>query len=184
MSAGKAKVKPIYGWRSAVVESELEAPAKLVLLCLSLYMNERTTSAFPSISTLERDTSLGRRTVFKHVRAAVEAGWLTIERGGPTRSNVYHATIPGGARRALGVVPEVHGGSARNSTRVVHDVHPNSPLNSPSNSARASDIDAGSFFAPGSGHLRDHHAGDRPTHPVPDAWREISDFDVTEELGA
>lgn len=94
------KLAPVITWRTTLVTSIDCSTCKLVGLVLSLYMNERGGSAFPSIPTLSEDTSLSERAVRKHLNEHLHAqGWLTlIERGGlkdgHARSNHWQASTP------------------------------------------------------------------------------------------
>lgn len=96
-------IAPLYTWRSALVTSVDCSTCKLVGLVLSLYMNERGGSAFPSIPRLAGDCSLSNSTVREHLNAHLHVqGWLTlIERGGKAgerrRANAWQATTPPGA---------------------------------------------------------------------------------------
>ena len=49
------KLAPVITWRTTLVTSVDCSTCKLVGLVLSLYMNERGGSAFPSITTLSDD---------------------------------------------------------------------------------------------------------------------------------
>lgn len=90
---------PLFTWRSAVCESDLPPTARHVALTLSLYMNERGSSAFPGATRLARDTGLHESTVRAQLRDLCDAGWLEqTERGGQRgerrRANAYEARIP------------------------------------------------------------------------------------------
>ena len=97
---GERKLAPVITWRTTLVTSVDCSTCKLVGLVLSLYMNERGGSAFPSIPTLSDDTSLSERAVRKHLNEHLHAqGWLTlIERGGlkdgHAKANHWQATTP------------------------------------------------------------------------------------------
>jgi hypothetical protein len=73
---------------------------KFVGLGLSLYMNERGGSAFPSVATLATDLSLAERTVRLHLNEHLHPqGWLhLVERGGRKgdrkRANTWQASTP------------------------------------------------------------------------------------------
>ena len=96
------KLAPVITWRTSLVTGIDCSTCKLVGLVLSLYMNERGGSAFPSIPTLSADTSLSERAVRKHLNEHLHAqGWLTlIERGGlkdgHARANHWQASTPAG----------------------------------------------------------------------------------------
>lgn len=91
---------PVISWRSQLVEGSDCAMCKLVGLGLSLYMNERGGSAFPSVKRLASDLSIGERTVRLHLNDHLHAqGWLKlVERGGQKgerrKANEWQATTP------------------------------------------------------------------------------------------
>lgn len=93
---------PVITWRTTLVTSVDCSTCKLVGLVLSLYMNERGGSAFPSVPTLAHDCSLSERSVRQHLNEHLHAqGWLTlIERGGlagkARRANEWQASTPAG----------------------------------------------------------------------------------------
>lgn len=64
-------------WRRAIASSDLSATTKLVALALSLHMDARGGSCFPSIETLARDCSLSYDSTRRHLRKLRVAGWLT-----------------------------------------------------------------------------------------------------------
>lgn len=71
-------LSPLFTWRS-LVSSDRGPDASTtrhVLLALSLHMNEKGGSCFPSTRTLSNETGLSRRTVEKHLRKAEGEGWL------------------------------------------------------------------------------------------------------------
>ena len=94
------KLAPVITWRTTLVTSVDCPTCKLVGLVLSLYMNERGGSAFPSVPTLAGDCSLTDRAVRKHLNEHLHVqGWLTlIERGGVKgqrkRANEWQASTP------------------------------------------------------------------------------------------
>ncbi len=92
------RLSPLFSWRSAICDSGLEPTTRHVALTLSLHMNERGGSCFPSQATLARETGLHDETVRLHLRRLREAGYLLVEndrsmKGRGTR-NHYSATIP------------------------------------------------------------------------------------------
>lgn len=78
------------------------------MLALSLHMNERGGSAFPSAPTLAEETGLSTRAVEGHLRGATEDGWLARKefpgRGRGWRRVSYSARIPPDVRKALAAV--------------------------------------------------------------------------------
>jgi DNA-binding transcriptional regulator YhcF (GntR family) len=90
----KPDFKPLFTWRSAVCESNLKATTRHLLLTLSLHMNERGGSCFPSVETLASETGLGRATVFRQLQVAEDTGWLIIRRSQGRVSNRYEAALP------------------------------------------------------------------------------------------
>lgn len=94
-------LRPLFTWRSAVVESDLSPTTRHVLLTLSLHMNERGGSCFPSTRLLARETGLSRRSVETHLGAAVEASWLDRQQrekrsDGRFTGYTYRAVVPHG----------------------------------------------------------------------------------------
>lgn len=90
----------VWSWRDAIRTSKLEPTTKLVLYTISVYMNELGSGAFPSYATLASDCQLKKNTVMKHVKIAVENGFLRKEKcareNGSTTSNRYFALYPEG----------------------------------------------------------------------------------------
>lgn len=86
-------LKPLFGWRSALVDSGLSAAEKHVALTLSLHMSERGESCFPKLTTLARETSRGRSTIAAALAGLEANGWLKVERD-PGKSNRYTAKLP------------------------------------------------------------------------------------------
>lgn len=107
MSEEILSLSPLFTWRSAVASvAGPESPTtRHVLLTLSLHMNERGGSCFPSTRTLESETGLSRRAVEAHLQAAEESGWLVRERLGLSGQGWkrfgYAAVIPPAALRQL-----------------------------------------------------------------------------------
>lgn len=100
MSTDRHWLAPVITWRSQLVQGSDCSTCKLVGLALSLYMNERGGSAFPSTETLAADCSLTDRAVRKHLNEHLhQQGWLIlVERGGQKgqrkRANEWQASTP------------------------------------------------------------------------------------------
>lgn len=88
-------LSPLFSWRSAITDSGLSPTTRLVALVLSLHMNERGGSCYPSQATLARESGLHEDTVKDHLRQLREAGWLTAVpcQGKTTR---YTGVLPTG----------------------------------------------------------------------------------------
>ena len=99
MTAG---LSPLFSWRGAISspESGLEPTSRHVALALSLHMNERGGSCFPSLDTLAAETGYHVDTVKKHLRVLATGGWITkVTRSmgvGRGSRNDYQATTPDG----------------------------------------------------------------------------------------
>lgn len=65
-----------FSWRHAIQKSQLNSTTKLVLLNISIYMNERGDGAFPSVPRQVNDTGLSERSIYKSLKLAVEAELL------------------------------------------------------------------------------------------------------------
>lgn len=91
--------KPLFTWRSAITDSDLAPTTRLVALAMSLHMNERGGSCFPSAATTARETGLSISTVRDHRGILEDEGWLLCtERGGlageKRTASSYEATFP------------------------------------------------------------------------------------------
>ena len=60
---------------SAILASTLSPHEKLLAICISQHLN-RTGTTWLNVSTLERETSLSRSTLFRLLATAEAAGWL------------------------------------------------------------------------------------------------------------
>lgn len=91
-------LSPLFTWRGAVQSStsRLPASARHVALGLSLHMNERGGSAYPSLETLASECGLDRRTVQRSLQALESEGWLICVKRGGGRGKPSHwqASVP------------------------------------------------------------------------------------------
>jgi len=160
----------VWSWRHAVQRAKLAPTTKLVLLNLSIEMNDVGESCFPSTAKQARDTGLSERSVCTHLEIAVEAGFITKKFHGYGSQrwarHEYQARYPKGTE--LGSVPRkegTEGGSAEGTEpddkKALKDVQCTSPSTSPVNSP------AGSFQK-----RCDKGSGFRIDHVLTDAARE------------
>lgn len=97
------RLAPVISWRTALIDGISCSTCKLVALALSLYMNERGGSAFPSVRTLAADCSLSESTIREHLNGHLHAqGWLVlVKRGGlkgeHRQANEWQASDPTGS---------------------------------------------------------------------------------------
>ncbi len=72
------KLKPLFTWRAQICSDDgpEDPTTRHVLLTLACHMSELGDSCFPSIALLARETALANRTVKKHLKIAVESGWI------------------------------------------------------------------------------------------------------------
>jgi hypothetical protein len=136
MSTDRHWLAPVITWRSQLVQGSDCSTCKLVALALSLYMNERGGSAFPSMAMLAADCSLTHRAVRKHLNEHLHPqGWLIlVERGGQKglrrRANEWQASTPelgsavGGRPRNEDAAPRNETASTpeRGAPQVVHEL--------------------------------------------------------------
>lgn len=108
------RLSPLFTWRSEICSDDGPADpiTRYVLIALSLHMSELGDSCFPSIALLARETALANRTVRKHLKLAVEAGWIVRmlrdhSRGQAWRCYEYFAV--GGRRAARDAAPSLMG---------------------------------------------------------------------------
>ncbi|WP_141755122.1 helix-turn-helix domain-containing protein [Burkholderia plantarii] len=90
-------MKP-WTWRHAIINSNLPATTRHVLLTLSCHVNDAGEPVYPSTLLLAAETGLSERAVITHLRAAAEAGWLVTEKHGyggqKWARNQYYPLIP------------------------------------------------------------------------------------------
>lgn len=98
----KVGLSPLFTWRSAIADSDLDPTSRFVAVMLSLHMNERGGSAFPSYTTLAGETHLTRSAVIRAVGRLTQRGWLVRKTHGPGRgrTNTYTAYVPPAAPSA------------------------------------------------------------------------------------
>jgi hypothetical protein len=70
---------PLFTWRSAICDSGLAPTTRLVALVLSLHMNERGGSCWPSQVTLSAESGLSVRAIREHLNVLEDGGWLSVE---------------------------------------------------------------------------------------------------------
>lgn len=82
-------------WRKVFLsDNNLSFHAKGIALYLNTFMNDSHDFAYPSISTIQENMSIGSRsTVVKYLSELVEKGWLTKEKR-YSKSVIYHTAIP------------------------------------------------------------------------------------------
>lgn len=89
------KLSPLFTWRSAIADSELKPTLRHVALTLSLHMNERGGSAFPSLDTIAAESGRHRSTVCRSLLELERLGWLArVPGGGRKLTTTYTATVP------------------------------------------------------------------------------------------
>ena len=100
-------LSPLFTWRSAVASKHgpKQSTTRHLLLTLSLHMNEKGGSCFPSTKTLAEETGYSERTICTHLQKAADQGWLIKGSRGTGgkgwKRNKYSARIPAKAQRAL-----------------------------------------------------------------------------------
>jgi hypothetical protein len=127
-----------WSWRHAILQSDLPATTRHVLLTISCFMNEVGGGCYPTTKDLAAATGLSERAVCTHIAAAAEAGWLKVSehgfRGQKWKNHQYKAAWPNAEgtegrsvpseAKALNVVPR---GTERRSAKALNDVQCNSP---------------------------------------------------------
>jgi hypothetical protein len=108
---------PAWTWRHAILEAELPATTKHVLLTISCFMNDVGEGCYRTTKELAQFTGLSERAVCTHIENAAKLGWLKKSqhgfRGQKWKRNEYgplwpKGTEPGSAasKKALNVVQE------------------------------------------------------------------------------
>lgn len=110
----------VWSWRNAIQRAQLAPFTKLVLLNLSVYMNDLGESCYPTTSQQAADTGMSERSVCTHLQLATDAGFLTKSTHGfggqGWRRNEYSAVMPQGF--------EIGKGTERGSARAAKNGSP------------------------------------------------------------
>lgn len=70
---------PLWSWKIAIRNSDLDSMTRLVLWALSTFMSVNGDGAFPSIETLASASNLSRKSAGQHLKKAADAGWIRRE---------------------------------------------------------------------------------------------------------
>jgi len=90
----------LWKWRNLIASEHgpRDPTTRLVLLTISLHMNERGENAFPSQKLIATRTALSDRCVRAHIEKASQAGWIIVRVKGKTgqgwRINEYLPSVP------------------------------------------------------------------------------------------
>jgi hypothetical protein len=110
----------IWSYKKAVMQSNLSASTKIVLVALDMHVNDMGDPAFPSYARLATLTSLSARSVMDHVAIAEEAGWLKREKRfnkeGRQQSNLFYLQVPHHLAMASNAADEPAEGSGGGET--------------------------------------------------------------------
>ena len=110
---GRTMLSPLFTWRSAIADSSLSPNARLVALTLSLHMNERGASAYPSVDLLVAETGLSKRAVQEARALLLKTGYLQRvagehggrRAGGGGVTATYVATLPPATKKGAPHAP-------------------------------------------------------------------------------
>ena len=127
-------------WEDAITESNLKPMTRLVLLTLSTFMNAKNTSAYPSQEELARCSGMGLSTVNRHLKLALEAGFIEVRKHGFSgqnwANNEYIAVIPSAEKVVSEGDDLFEKGSAalterlcQREKKVMSERHTNKPIN-------------------------------------------------------
>lgn len=112
-------MKP-WTWRHAIINSELPATTRHVLLTLSCHVNDAGEPAYPSTALLSAETGLSERAVVTHLRDAAALGWLSVEKHGyggqRWARNQYYPRLPDGFQLVDRDVKRTESGSVPQKT--------------------------------------------------------------------
>ena len=121
-------------WRkSFTADDRLTATTRLVLHTIHIYMDDKSLEAYPSRTTLAKDTGLSEKSISKHTEAAEKLGWLkkfkAKQSGNQFLNNIYKGIFPTQGRlyspkREPNDVPRVS-----NGPRVGNEGNTNYPKN-------------------------------------------------------
>lgn len=68
----------LWSWRYGVLNSDLPAPARLVLLTVAHHMSDSRESCFLSLSQLSNETGMSEERITQALRTAVETSRLEV----------------------------------------------------------------------------------------------------------
>lgn len=89
------KAESVFFWRTAITSSDLPSTTRLVLLALSLYMNNEGQNAYPSQKRLAADCGLSDRSVRDQLARAESAGYLVKRKlKHPGSEHVFTTYVP------------------------------------------------------------------------------------------
>ena len=140
------KMRPLFTWRSAIASpvGPKNPTTRHVLLTLSLHMNERGESCYPSTKVLAAESGLSERSVCTHLDQAERDGWIVkrvLGRSGQGwRRHLYCPVVPPHALKDLqcpedeGAEADAPGTEARDED-ALKDVQSSTSINTPSNTA-------------------------------------------------
>lgn len=99
LTGAEAMLSPLFSWRGAICSkfSGLPPALRLTALVLSLHMNEKGGSAFPSLQTLADEAGISRRQMIRNLQDLVDRKWLKAEKR-KLEPTVYSTRFPGGFR--------------------------------------------------------------------------------------
>src|SRR6185312_8349654 len=126
-------LRALFTWRSAIADSDLSPGERLVAFTLSLHMNERGGSAFPTVATISRESGLSVRSVQGHLKNLTEKRWLVLvaETNGRRGREYESAVPPQNLHPAESRTPppqNLHPTPAESADRTSQELFKNSPL--------------------------------------------------------
>ena len=127
--------KLLFEWKHTFMsEHGPEPTTRLVLCALSNHMNENGESCYPSIARLSMETGLNRNTVMRHLKKAVDDGWITRGikgfSGQGWKRNEYKAAIPEKYQGGCTEQPRYAEGGCSELHKVVAQSNTSSTINS------------------------------------------------------
>ena len=81
-------------WVGLILNTELPSASKMLSLYLARFMNKDQDMAWPSLARIEKETSLGKATVCRHLTLLEAEGWLKRVKGNPTTNTRYYIAFP------------------------------------------------------------------------------------------
>lgn len=106
----------VWSWRQAIQKSSLSPTVKLILLNLSIYMDENGHGCFPATKRQAEDTGLSERCICTNIATAEKSGYIIRnqrgEKGRAWKRQEYAPSIPQGTE----------GGSVRKDDEALKEV--------------------------------------------------------------
>ena len=81
-------------WVGLILSTEAPSQCKAIAMYLGRFMNYDQDVAWPSLTRISCELSLGRSTVCRSLKILEDDGWITREKGDSTKNTRYYISFP------------------------------------------------------------------------------------------